>query len=109
VLWTAECPAPVLCVGSASRAPAFRPSVTAKSIARVSGGATLVAVVQPTNFSERDDVTFRYVLNTSWRWRVFGQRQMGSRPILVIAATRQDSPQVPFAEHDHVVQTLAPD
>src|SRR5712691_4752913 len=34
---------------------------------------------------------------------------MCTRPMIVDAVTGQDSPQVPLPEHDHMVQTCAPD
>ncbi len=37
------------------------------------------------------------------------KREMSSRFVIVREVTRQDSAQVSFAEHDHVIQTLAPD
>jgi hypothetical protein len=71
----------------------------------------LVTVVQSTNFRERDHMNVRDVLDASWRWCMFRQRQMRPGPMIVIVdvVTRQDSPQVLLAEHDHVIETFAPD
>ena len=74
-----------------------------------SGGAAFVAVVEATDFREFEDTPFRDRLNASRRWGVFGQGQMGPRPMVIDAITGQDAAQVALAKYDDVVETLAPE
>ena len=107
VLWVQR--RSVLCASRQRRAYSISCECDSGADGGPSGGAALVTVVQSTNFRECDYVACRHVLDASWSWCVLGQGQMGSRPMIVDAVTRQDSTQVLLAKHDHVVQTFAPD
>jgi hypothetical protein len=51
----------------------------------------------------------RYALHASRRRRVFRQREMSSRFVIIGEIRGQDTSEVPLAEYDHMVQTLPPD
>jgi hypothetical protein len=72
-----------------------------------SGGASLVVVMESSYFRQRDHVTFGRGLHASWRGRVFLQREMRSRPMIIGDISGEHVPQMRLAEHDHVIQTLA--
>ena len=74
-----------------------------------SGGAAFVAVVQATDLTHGHNWPDIPSLNRWWFWRVLLQRQMRSRSVVVIEIGSKDSPQRAFIEHDHVVETFAPD
>ena len=74
-----------------------------------SGGASFVPVVQATDFPECDHVTLGDTLYTAGRWRVFRQREMRSRSMIVRNIAGQDLAQMLLAEYHHVVQAVAPD
>src|SRR5207244_12307073 len=74
-----------------------------------SSGASFVTMVQAADFAECDHVTLGDALHASGSWRVFRQREMCSRSVIVRYIIGQDSAQMPLAEYDHVVQAVAPD
>jgi hypothetical protein len=71
-----------------------------------SGCPSFIAMMQSAYFRERDDASFRRHLNASCRRRVLFQGEMCSRPMIIGEIRDQETPQVPLAEDDHVVQTL---
>jgi hypothetical protein len=64
-------------------------------------------MVEATDFWECDHVTFGDSLHASRGRRVFLEREMCPRVMIVGEIGSQDMPQMPFTEYDHVVQTLA--
>jgi hypothetical protein len=64
-------------------------------------------MVQAADFRECDDLAFRRSLHASWRRRVFLERQMCPRCMIVGDELGKHSPHVRWAEDDHVIQTLA--
>jgi hypothetical protein len=66
-------------------------------------------MVQAADFPERDHVTLGDVLHASGRWRIFLQREMCARFVIVRKIAGQDSAQMLLAEYHHVVQAVAPD
>ena len=74
-----------------------------------SGGASFVTVMQAADFPKREHVTLGEALHASGRWRVFRQRQMSARSVIVRQIGGQDSAQMLLAEYHHVVQAIAPD
>ena len=74
-----------------------------------SGGASFVAVVQAADFSESDHIALGDALHASGRGRIFRQREMGSRSVIVRTIAGQDSAQMLLAEHHDVVQAVPPD
>src|SRR5204863_8025662 len=73
-----------------------------------SGGASFVTMVQTADFPECDHVTLGDVLHASGRWRVFRQREMRARSVIIRKIAGQDSAQMLLAEYHHVVQAVAP-
>ena len=49
------------------------------------------------------------MLDSTWRGRVATERKMSAGFVAVREIARQNLRQVGFVEHDHVIQTLAPD
>ena len=74
-----------------------------------SGGASFVTMVQAADFPECDHVTLGDALHASGRWRVFRQREMRARSVIVRKIAGQDSAQMLLTEYHHVVQAVAPD
>ena len=75
----------------------------------VSGGTSFIAVMQSTELTHRYNPPDMSRLNWSWNRRVFLQRQVRSRSVVVIAIGSKDSPQRAFIEHDHMIETFPPD
>ena len=74
-----------------------------------SGGASFVPVMQAADLPESDHVPLGDTLHASGRWRVFRQREMRSRSVIVRKIVGQDSAQVLLAEYHDVVQATASD
>ena len=66
-------------------------------------------MMQSADLGNRDHATFLWGLHTSWRGRVFLQREMRARSVVISDITGQNAPEMPLAEYDHVVQTFVPD
>jgi hypothetical protein len=64
-------------------------------------------MMQSANFWELDHRSFCRHLNGSCHGRVFLQREMGARSMIVGEIRGQETSQMPLTENDHVVQTLA--
>src|SRR5688572_30370014 len=64
-------------------------------------------MMKAANFRERDHVSFRRRLHASRRRRVLLQGEMCAGPMIIGDIRRQEPSQMPFAEDDHMVQTLA--
>ena|SRR5215217_5306743 len=65
-------------------------------------------MMQSAKFWERDHGPFRWRLHASRRGRVLLQGEMCARPMIVGEICGQEPAQMPLADHDHVVQALAP-
>src|SRR6201987_1129493 len=76
--------------------------------ARVSGGPTFVAVMQPPDLGQRHDPPHVLRLDRSRLGRVLAQGEMGSRSVIVIQIRTKDTTKRGFLEHDHMVQALPP-
>ena len=74
----------------------------------VSGGVSLVAVVQSTDLTQRDDWPDFRRLNRARLWRVFSQRRVRSGSVIVVKIGKESSAQRAFAENDHRVDAFAP-
>jgi hypothetical protein len=92
-----------------SVAPSAAPEAHSAADDVTSGGASLVTMVQAADFPECDHVTLGHALHTSGRWRVFRQREMCARSMIVRRIARKDSAQVTLTEYHHVVQAVASD
>ena len=68
-----------------------------------------VAVMQATDFENLHDPTRRGELDGPDVRRILVEREMRARPVIVGAVSRQGAAQVPFAEDEDVIQTLASD
>jgi hypothetical protein len=66
-------------------------------------------MVQAADLPECDHVTLGDVLYASGRWRIFRQREMGPRSVIVRKIAGQNSAQMLLTEHHHVVQAVTPD
>src|SRR2546428_7429565 len=68
-----------------------------------------VAVMQATNFGNRDDRAERRWLDRPSVWCILVERQVSASPVIVREVRGEDASQVPLAENDDMVQPLAPD
>ena len=66
-------------------------------------------MVEATDFANRDDRAEFRPLNWPAVGRILGERKVSTRPMVVREVASQGAAQVPFAKHDYVIQTLAPD
>ena len=73
----------------------------------MSGGASFVAMVQAADLWKRDHLTVGDSLHGSRRWRVFGQREMGPRGVIVGSVPGERAPEMRLIEDDHVFETLS--
>ncbi len=64
-------------------------------------------MVQPANLRGRNDLAFGRRLNATWDRRVAIQRKMTSGIVIVVEVLGQDAVQMPFVEHDDMIQTIA--
>jgi hypothetical protein len=76
---------------------------------RTSGCASFVAMVKSTHFRERHHATFHRRMDASWRRCVLLEGEMSPRPMAVEEIRGQDTPQVPLANYDQMVQASSPD
>ena len=74
----------------------------------MSGGFAFVAVVQTADFGQLDDVALARWLHGSWIGGVLVQGEVGARPVIVRDIPAQNSVEMLFTKHDHVVQAFAP-
>ena len=72
-----------------------------------SSDASFVAMVETANFWEGHHVTLRNGLHVSRRRRVFRQREVSSRGVIIGEIAGQRAPQMPLVEDDHMVETFA--
>ena len=71
--------------------------------------ASDVAVMQTTDFGDRDDRTALRRLDWATVGGVLVEREMCASLMVVREVADQDAAQVPFTEDEHVIQTLPPD
>src|SRR6266566_2142184 len=71
--------------------------------------APKVAVMQATNFGNWDDRAERRWLDRPSVGCILVERQVSASPVIVREVRGEDASQVPLAENDDMVQTLAPD
>src|SRR5213594_2230916 len=74
-----------------------------------SGGPSDVAMVEATDFANRDDPAEFRPLNPPAVGRVLVERKVSTRPVVVREVASQGTAQVSFAEDEDVIQTFAPD
>src|SRR5881628_3644524 len=74
-----------------------------------SGGPSDVAMVEATDFANRDDPAEFRPLNPPAVGRVLVKRKVSTRPVVVREVASQGTAQVSFAEDEDVIQTFAPD
>jgi hypothetical protein len=66
-------------------------------------------MMQATDFANRHDRTRLGELDQPAARRILVEREMSASPVIVREVANQDAAQVPFAEDEHVIQTLPPD
>ena len=67
-----------------------------------------VAMVEATDFANRDDPAECRPLNWPAVGCILIEREVSARPVIVGEVAGQDAAQVSFAEDEDVIQTLAP-
>ena len=66
-------------------------------------------MVEATDFASLDDPVEFWLLDWPPMGRTLVERQVSACPVVVREVTSQGTAEVPFAEDDDVIQTLAPD
>src|SRR2546428_1285637 len=74
-----------------------------------SGRPSDVAMVEATDFANRDNLAEFWPLNWAAVGRILVEREVSTRPVVVREVASQGSAQVPFTKDDYVIQTLASD
>ena len=74
-----------------------------------SGRPADVAMMQATNFGDLDDHADFWPLDWPRVGCILVEREVSSGPVIVREVVREDAAQVPVAQDEDVVQTLAPD
>ena len=74
-----------------------------------SGGAPLVAVVEPADFWKLYDLADGQRLGRPGVGRVLAEAEVGSRPVIVGEVLGDDAVKVAGVQHDDVIEALAPD
>ena len=75
-----------------------------------SGRSTLVAVMQPAEDGQRNDLAHLQRLHRPWDRRVLAEREVRSgRVVVVVEVLSQDASEMQLAEHDDVVEALSAD
>ena len=64
-------------------------------------------MMQPADFGQRDDLARADGGDRTRVGRVLAEREMRPRPVVVREVGAEETPQVPFVEHDDVIQALA--
>ena len=81
---------------------------TSRLLAR-SGRAPLVVPIEAASFCDLDDIAVLGSLHGSRRRAVHGEGAVAAPAMVVLEVIDKESPQVPLAENDDVVQALAAD
>jgi hypothetical protein len=76
---------------------------------RVLPGTPLIAVMETTDFGDRDDRPGGSFRDRSAIGRVFLEAQVRSTPMIVPAVSREDAPKMRLVDDDHVIETLSSD
>src|SRR5216684_138133 len=74
-----------------------------------SGRPSDVAMVEATDFANRDDLAEFRPLNWAAVGRILVEREVSTRLVIVREVAGQETAQVPFAKDEYMIQTLAPD
>ena len=72
-----------------------------------SGRPSDVAMVEATDFANRDDLAEFRPLNWAAVGRILVEREVSTRPVVVREVASQGAAQVPFAKDEDVIQTLS--
>ena len=66
-------------------------------------------MMQTADLRNRDHLSFRWMLDSTWLRCITFQRKMSAGFVIVREVDRKDSSQVGFVEHDDMVETVAAD
>ena len=84
----------------------FAPPTTTSSCGW-SRSSTLVAMVEPADLRQFDDLAHARRLDRPWLGRILAQREMRARLVIVRKVSFQNSMEMALAEDDHVVETFS--
>src|SRR4051812_28298055 len=90
--------------------PSFLPvlrSPCATGESRPSGRSSFVAMVEAADLAERHHVSVGDRLHWSRGWRIFRQREVGPRVVVVSQVCGERAPEMRLVQDDDVVETLA--
>jgi hypothetical protein len=71
--------------------------------------APFIAVMETTDFGDRDDRSGACSRDRSVIWRVFLKAEMRSAPMIILAVELEDAPEMRLVDDDHVIETLSSD
>jgi hypothetical protein len=71
--------------------------------------APFIAVMETTDFRDRDDRPGGCFRDRSVIWRVFREPEVRSTPMIVPAIGREHTPEMRFVHDDDVIEILSPD
>jgi hypothetical protein len=71
--------------------------------------APLIAMMEATDFGNRDDRPGGDPSDRSVIWRVLFEAEMRSAPMIVTTVGREDASEVRLVDDDHVIETLSAD
>jgi hypothetical protein len=72
-------------------------------------GAPLIAMMETTDFGDRDDRPDGCSRDRSVIWRVLVEAEVRSTPMIVPAVGREDAPEMGLVDDDHVIEALSSD
>jgi hypothetical protein len=71
--------------------------------------APFIAVMETTDFGDRNDRPGGCSRDRSVIWRVFLEAEVRSAPMIILAVGLEDAPEMRFVDDDHVIETLSSD
>src|SRR5947209_19243835 len=75
----------------------------------ISRRLALIMVMEPSDFRHGDHLPTLWELDRLRLWTVHRQRQMGTKPMIISKVAGQDTREMPFVYHYHMVQAFPAD
>ncbi len=82
--------------------------LTYEGVTLESGGAAFVAMMEPADLRQSDNLAFIGRLDRTGQRAVHLKRQMSATSIVVRDVPSKNLPQMGFAEHNHMVEAFTP-
>ena len=75
----------------------------------ISRGSTLIAMMQPADLGEGNNIACRGKLHATRPWAVLVEREMRPGVMMILKIARQDAAQATLVADDNVIQAFAAD